>query len=272
MNTLATFSGGKDGTHTVLPMSFNVSNFSEKVMEDQQYVYIKRNLDKGCEIFYVGIGKNDRYKSKQRNKWCRAIENKYNTETVIITPLLPTGLAKGIEQALIMAHGRRDLGTGTLTNLTNGGDGTNTPSPETRAKLSARLKGNKHSLGRVMPEHEKIARSIANKGMKRTEENKKKYSITKLGSKNPNFDPTIHKWVNEFTGEVVFATCNEMYKKYSPNSRTKFRDLVQGNTRSISCKGWFLNEVRTRKKNQFDKSYGRQGVCSRAPWDVSSAS
>ena len=53
------------------------------------------------------------------------------------------------EKELVARYGRRDLGTGHLFNLTDGGDGT---------------------AGRKMPEHEKQQRSLAQKGKPKTAE------------------------------------------------------------------------------------------------------
>ena len=51
----------------------------------------------------------------------------------------------------ISFYGRRDLGTGCLVNFTNGGDGSSGArhSEEFKSNLSARMKGNKFSRGRV---------------------------------------------------------------------------------------------------------------------------
>lgn len=58
--------------------------------------------------------------------------------------------AFNLEQYCIALYGRIDLGTGTLRNLTDGGDGSSgwRPSQETRNKMSQSLLGNKRWLGK----------------------------------------------------------------------------------------------------------------------------
>ncbi len=55
---------------------------------------------------------------------------------------------------------------------------------EHKAKIAETLKGRPGTtLGRVMPEHEKLQRSLANKGQKRSEATKEKIRLSKIGKK-----------------------------------------------------------------------------------------
>lgn len=62
--------------------------------------------------------------------------------------------ADEIEKALISLHGRRNNKTGTLCNLTDGGEGNvgTIMSTETRLKMSVAKRGNKLNLGRKRPD------------------------------------------------------------------------------------------------------------------------
>lgn len=116
----------------------------------QHYLYRHIRLDKN-EPFYVGIGttqnkylkSSEKYRyqrayNKQRSNWWSKITNKTDYEFI-----------KQKEIEFIALYGRRDLGKGTLVNLTDGGDG---------------------GLGRVVTQETKNNQSVLMKGRKHTEE------------------------------------------------------------------------------------------------------
>lgn len=75
------------------------------------------------EIFYVGIGIDDRpYRISGRNKHWHNIAKSVGYEVEIIAEGLSADEACNMEIELIKKHGRRDLGTGPLVNLTPGGE------------------------------------------------------------------------------------------------------------------------------------------------------
>lgn len=110
--------------------------------------------------------------------------------------------AKNIEKELINIIGRRDLGKGPLTNLTNGGEGTfgTICSNETRQKISEFHIGRRFSL-----EHkQKISKSVSGKnnynyGRPISIERKEKQSYAMSGEKNPN-----NKWTYELSNGKDF--------------------------------------------------------------------
>jgi hypothetical protein len=124
------------------------------------YVYRHIRLDKN-EPFYIGIGSDDSYKRahKTRNRSFRwkDIAYKIPYRVDIILDDLTWVEANNKEIELISLYGRIDLGTGILTNMTDGGGGTlgykhSTIEIEKRKK---RFKGNKYNLGSKYSEETK---------------------------------------------------------------------------------------------------------------------
>lgn len=75
--------------------------------------------------FYIGIGETEEraHNKKNRTKIWKNIANK-GYETEILFDDLTWEQACEKEKEFIALYGRRDLGTGTLVNLTDGGEGT----------------------------------------------------------------------------------------------------------------------------------------------------
>ena len=92
------------------------------------YVYVWYKPD--GTPFYVGIGKtairwNPNRPWSQRNRFCRAVLNKYGRNNILFSVFGVASLysAYRYERALINRLGRADLGLGPLTNITAGGEG-----------------------------------------------------------------------------------------------------------------------------------------------------
>lgn len=225
-------------------------------MANDFYVYLHKKADSG-QVFYVGKGSSVHNRPAStfgRNKWWRNTVKAHGFIYGIVKDGLSEEAAFNLERKLIKKYGRRDIGKGALVNLTDGGEGTSNPSPEVRAKISKASKGNKHTLGRVMPEYEKTARSISNIGKKRSVETRKKLSSARIGEGNGNYDPTVYKWVNK-NGEVKFATKNEMDKFF--NKRGRSGELINPDSGLLSYHGWFHDRVKKRKPNGSDKINGK---------------
>ena len=92
------------------------------------YVYKHTRLDTN-EIFYIGIGSdnsfNRAFSKKKRNNFWKNIISKTEYKVDIIYNNVSWKEACLIETQLIQQYGRRNLNTGILCNLTNGGDGVN---------------------------------------------------------------------------------------------------------------------------------------------------
>lgn len=117
------------------------------------YVYRHIRLDKN-EPFYIGIGKDAIYKrayqssrTKRSDFWHNIASKGYEVE--ILMDNLTWEQACEKEKEFILLYGRKDLGTGTLVNLTIGGEnppnifGDKNPMKrlEIREKLSKKLTG-----------------------------------------------------------------------------------------------------------------------------------
>jgi len=111
----------------------------------EYYVYIHSNPETK-EVFYVGIGKDNRAWNKWagRNKFWDNYVNKYGFEVEIIAENLTREQAEDIEIKLIAHLGRRQIDEGgTLVNRSTGGDGSKgyTHTEEYKQKMSQDRKG-----------------------------------------------------------------------------------------------------------------------------------
>jgi hypothetical protein len=150
--------------------------------------------------FYIGKGSGYRMtRRNDRSIWWKRIVNKYGFEAKLLHENLSYSEANILEKKLIKEFGRRDIGTGTLINHTDGGEGIANPSKEVRNKISesnrkrvvseeTKRKISQSSKGHKLSEHTKSkmkGRVPWNKGMKgisgtpHTEETKQKISDTK---------------------------------------------------------------------------------------------
>jgi hypothetical protein len=98
------------------------------------------------EIFYVGIGKTiSRSKSKSnRNPHWLSIVRKYGYDIKVTHQNITWEEACEIESEKIKEYGRKDLGLGSLVNLTDGGEGIPNVSPKSKRKLSESKIGSKN--------------------------------------------------------------------------------------------------------------------------------
>jgi DNA-binding transcriptional regulator YiaG len=171
------------------------------------YVYRHIRLDNNCP-FYVGIGSDATYARansvRNRNKFWKNIVGKTEYRVDIMMDDITYESAKAKEIEFISIYGKEVDGTGTLVNITNGGDGCKglVHSSESREKMGMPNRGKKISewhksriseshSGKVVSEvtRELISMAVSGEnnpmyGKKRSEEAKMITSIASRGSKN----------------------------------------------------------------------------------------
>jgi hypothetical protein len=119
------------------------------------YVYRHIRLDKN-EPFYIGIGSDNNYKRAysrfKRSKFWNNIASKTEYSVDILIDNLTWEEACEKEREFIALYGRVNLNTGTLVNLTNGGEGMNgiVLTEETIMKFSISRMGNKNAASRLV--------------------------------------------------------------------------------------------------------------------------
>lgn len=102
------------------------------------YLYRHIRIDTN-EPFYIGIGSDCNFQRATSKIGRNLFWKKITTKTDYLIEIMLDGLtwedACKKEKEFIQLYGRRDLGVGTLTNMTDGGEGQLNPSDETRLKL-----------------------------------------------------------------------------------------------------------------------------------------
>jgi hypothetical protein len=132
----------------------------------QHYVYAYLRSSDNTP-YYIGKGKNLRYKERHS-----VSVPKDNSKIVFLETNLSDIGACALERRYIRWYGRKDLGTGILQNMSDGGQGTSgvkkSVSDETKRKISLANKG------RIQSPEERANRSLSLKGMKPSAESNAK--------------------------------------------------------------------------------------------------
>jgi len=139
--------------------------------------------------YYIGKGSGKRIYSKQRG--INAPKDK--SRIIFLKKNLTEAEAFKHEVYMIAIYGRKDLGTGILRNLTNGGEGASghVKSEEAKKKISEantgkiRTEGAKEKMSKA-----KIGKKPHNLGVPQTEKIKKKISEALSGKKHPRYGRT----------------------------------------------------------------------------------
>lgn len=191
----------------------------------QRIYYCYAHIDSSnSEVFYIGKGlyhnngRAQRYESKKdRNKWHLNKWNKCLTLGTFVVKVFFESTSEEevfqMERDAIAFYGRKDIGTGNLLNMTDGGDGVS------GSICSYRGQKRDPSVG--------VAISKAKKG---------KFS----GLDCHLTDKTIYKFVH-IDGRTEECTMNEFYTKHKLPS-TNISRLVRG--KCLSVKGWYLNHIK----------------------------
>ena len=199
-------------------------------MEYYTYAYLRED----GTPYYIGKGKGNRWTDKN-GKNCIPPNDK--SKIIKLKQNLTEEEAFRHEIYMIAVFGRKDLGTGILHNLTDGGDGASgyvfseetrkkmrerTPSEETRKKMSEARRGEKnHNYGKI-----------------HSEETRRKMSESQIGKTLSK--EHIDKIIEGLKGRPV-----------SEETRRKMSEALIGNTRAL---GKSVSEETRRKISEYHKN------------------
>lgn len=130
--------------------------------------------------YYAGKGHGNRAFVVHR---CGKLYPPHNSENILIQEWPDEAGALEGEKLLILIYGRKDLGTGVLRNMTDGGDGLANPSEATRRKMGA---FNRSRIWTDKQRQDVAIRSTGKQymlGCSRTPETKEKIRIAQTGRK-----------------------------------------------------------------------------------------
>ena len=124
------------------------------------YKHIREDLN---EVFYIGMGENESraHTEYKRSVPWKNVTNKTKYRAEIIFNNLTWEEACEKEKEYIKFYGRRDLGLGSLVNMTDGGEG---------------------GLGKIVSEKHRIAVSKAQKGRIRTPDSINKFKQKRVAT------------------------------------------------------------------------------------------
>jgi hypothetical protein len=213
------------------------------------FLYRHIRIDKNIP-FYIGIGRiNDciishnpiyyRAYCKDRNNLWKKNTSKTNYCVEIIFECNNFNEILNNEIEFIKLYGRIDLNTGSLANLTDGGEGIVNVSTETKLKISNKLKG-----------------------IKRSDETKKKLSFYFTGRKNGS----IHNGLSKKNISIKNSgNKNGMYGKFGSNNKLSKAilqfDLNNNFIKEWSCARDIQREINISYKQVSDNVRGRQKTC-----------
>jgi hypothetical protein len=184
------------------------------------YVYRHIRLDKN-EPFYIGIGNDEDYKRSKikanRSIYWKNISNKTIYEVEILLDNLTWEQACQKEIEFILLYGIKDLSTGTLVNMTAGGEGTPgiKRSEEYISKLSKRQTGEKgHWFGKNHSKETLQKMSEIKKGKLTSQETKEKLRLASTGTKNAWFGKhtAVSKKVVDTETNIVYESIADCMK------------------------------------------------------------
>ena len=195
-----------------MKIKIKIGNFS-KPRDFYTYIHMKETTG---EIFYVGKGQGNRFKTtKSRSEYWKRTAKKYGVIVDIVAHGISEHEALLLEKKLIKIYGRKNLGTGNLVNLTDGGEGYSgyICTDETRRKLSEAGKGRKHT-----EEHKQYMSEVMT-GRLVSEDTKNKLRNYRLGKKLTEEQRIKLRDSNSRSRKVMCIETGEIFKSASEAAR-----------------------------------------------------
>ena len=195
---------------SAIDKSWYIMDSIAKPMINPNKFYTYAYLREDKTPYYIGKGQGRRIYSTDR----KVKPPKNKLRIIFLKQNLTEEEAFKHEIYMIFLYGRKDLGTGILRNMTDGGEGASGAirNDETRKKLSEANKGkNNPFYGKTRTEESRKKQSESRKckyaqenhpmyGKSHSEETKRKQSEVKKGENNPAYGK---KWWNDGCGNTV---------------------------------------------------------------------